>query len=102
MSDSSVEKDQGGYMVITLKDYLSRLERQATRQENSPKVPSLEELSNKVGIHPVTMSNIANNNIKLLNLATAGRIMYALRSYGFPTEIGDWLAYEEDEHLEVT
>jgi hypothetical protein len=53
----------------------------------------MEELASAVGIHPVTLSNIANNNIKQLNLETGGRIITVMRRFGFPMAVTDLIDY---------
>lgn len=90
-------------MYVTLGLYLDRLklmERNKPREQQR-RIPSMEELAKAVGVHPVTMSNIANSNIRQLNLETGGRIISTLRGYGFPMEISDLLEYREaDESAE--
>lgn len=83
-------------MVITLKLYLNRLELQEkTRPEGQRRdVPSMEQLAAAVGIHPVTLSNIANSNIRQLNLETGSRIITAMRRFGFPMTLTDLLEYQ--------
>ena len=46
-------------------------------------VPSIEELAPEVKLHPVTLRNIANGNIKKLDLATAGKLITIMRRLGF-------------------
>jgi hypothetical protein len=89
----------GGAMYITLKNYLEGLE---TFERSKPKeqrrgVPSLRELARDVGIHEVTMNNIANNNIRQLNLDTGAQIITALRRRGFEMNVIDFIAYRPPE-----
>jgi hypothetical protein len=86
-------------MYITLKNYLESLE---TFERSKPKeqrrgVPSLRELARDVGIHEVTMNNIANNNIRQLNLDTGAHIISALRRRGFNMDVTDFIAYRAPE-----
>jgi DNA-binding Xre family transcriptional regulator len=88
-------------MYVTLKTYLERLE---TFERSKPKdqrshIPSLRELAKDVGIHEVTMNNIANNNIRQLNLDTGAQIITALRRRGFNFDVSDLLAYRAPDDL---
>lgn len=84
-----------GTLYITLKSYLDELDalEKSKPADQRRRVPGMEELAKAVGIHPVTLSNIANSNIQQLNLATGGRIITAIRQFGFPMEVTDLLAY---------
>jgi DNA-binding Xre family transcriptional regulator len=86
-----------GHMVITLKEYLDKLQGFERRkpEEQRQHVPTMEELAGAVGIHPVTLSNIANNKIKHLNLDTGARIVRAMRDFGFPMRTTDLVEYRE-------
>jgi DNA-binding Xre family transcriptional regulator len=86
-------------MYITLKTYLEQLEtfeRSRTREQRRH-IPSLRELARDVGIHEVTMNNIANNNIRQLNLDTGAQIITALRRRGFDVSVADLIAYRPPE-----
>ena len=97
-----VEKTEQGTMYITLKAYLDHLDalEKSKAEHLRRKVPSMEELARVVGIHPVTLSNIANSNIRQLNLETGGRIITAMRRFGFPMTITDLIAYRPPDDLE--
>ncbi|HEU4329170.1 MAG TPA: hypothetical protein VFS21_38885 [Roseiflexaceae bacterium] len=86
-------------MFIKLKEYLDRLDTQERQKpvEQRRRVPTMEELAQVVGVHPVTLSNIANSNIKQLNLETGGRIITAMRRFGFAMTIDDLIGYREPE-----
>lgn len=82
-------------MYITLKAYLDRIE---TEERSKPasqrrRVPSMEELAQEIGMHRVSLSRIANNGISDLNLETGGKIISAMRRFGFPMEASDFVAY---------
>lgn len=84
-----------GTMMVVLKLYINRL---AATERSKPvdkrkRVPSMEELAKTAGIHPATLSNIANNNIRQLNLETGGRIIAAMRQFGFPMTVNDLIEY---------
>lgn len=83
-------------MVINLKAYLKELEGAELRKPDYERknVPTLKDLAEAVGIHEVTMVNIANGNIKLLNLETASKIIDAMRVRGFEMETTDLVAYQ--------
>lgn len=86
-------------MFIIFRSYINRIEaiEKSKPETQRRRVPTMEELAQRIGVHPVTLSNIANSNIKQLNLETGGRIIHAMRSYGFSMEIGDLLEYREGE-----
>ena len=54
-------------------------------------VPSLTELAKITGIHRVTLTNLANNRIKLVKLATLSAVLNELRRRGFDCTITDLL-----------
>ena len=84
-------------MVITLKSYLARLrEEESGRPEIERRaVPSIDELARAAKVNRVTLSNIANNRIALLNLRVCSRLIAELRGRGFATTASDVLIYEE-------
>ena len=88
-------------MYITLKSYLDRLEALERSRPASQRrdVPSIGELAKELGIHRVTLSNIANGNIRQLDLETGGRIITALRRRGFEMDVSDMIAYRPPEAL---
>lgn len=84
---------------VTLKEYLARqkrLERAKPARERR-RVPSIVELAEAIDIHPMTLSNIANNNIVRFNLATGAAILEELRRRGFRVEASDLLTYPSAE-----
>ena len=86
-------------MYITLKSYLDHLEalERSKHEAQRRKVPSIGELASELGIHRVTLSNIANGNIRQLDLETGGRIITALRRRGFSMDVSDMIAYRPPE-----
>lgn len=56
-------------------------------------VPSIEELATEVDLHPVTLRNIANGNIKKLDLETAGKLITTMRRLGFPATETNVVSY---------
>lgn len=57
------------------------------------RVPTIEELAPEVELHPVTLRNIANGNIKKLDLTTAGKLITIMRRLGFATSETDVIRY---------
>jgi hypothetical protein len=98
MSPREQKTIKGGTMHIVLKDYLERLE--ATERSKPAgerkRVPSMSELAGEIGLHYVTLNKIANNNISQLSLETGGKIISAVRRFGFPMSAGDLIAYEPE------
>jgi len=82
-------------MYITLKSYLERIEAQekAKPAGQRRRVPSMEELALEVGMHRVSLSRIANNSISDLSLETGGKIISAMRRFGFQMDASDLVAY---------
>lgn len=85
----------GATLMVTLNAYLHHL---AAHEQRKPlgdrqAIPTLDELARLIGIHPVTLSNIANSKIKQLNLTVGGRILAALHHLGFMTTLSDILTY---------
>src|SRR5262245_40089108 len=101
-SGYALASGEEGTMYITLKTYLDHLEaiEKSKAEHQRRKVPSMEELAKAVGIHPVTLSNIANSNIRQLNLETGGRIITAMRRFGFPMTVTDLIGYRPPDAVE--
>lgn len=89
---------KGGTMYIVLKSYLENLEKaELAKPANQRKrVPSMIELAAETELHYVTLNKIANNNISQLSLETGGKIISAIRRFGFPMTAGDLIAYEPE------
>jgi hypothetical protein len=86
-------------MYVVLKAYLEHqraLERSKPETQRRP-VPTIDELATELGIHRVTLSNIANGNIQDLNLRLGGRVITAMRRRGFQMEVTDFIAYRPPE-----
>ena len=74
-------------MDVVFGKYLKALEaaEQAKPLGQRRRIPSIEELAPEVKLHPVTLRNIANGNIKKLDLDTAGKLITIMRRLGFDT-----------------
>lgn len=78
---------------VTLNEHLQHLageEAQKLPSQRRP-VPNLSELADDIGVHRVTLTNLANNKAKLLNVETLGLIINALRDRGFASDLPDIL-----------
>lgn len=85
---------------ITLNEHLQHLAGQEAGKLPSQRrpVPNLSELADEIGVHRVTLTNLANNRVKLLNAETLALIINKLRDRGFDTDLSDILkAYPEEE-----
>lgn len=85
-------------MHVIFHEYLKRLDAEEKERpiEDRRRVPSLSELAKEIGIHEVTFRNIANGNIKQLNLSLAGKIITTMRRYGFQMSETDLVKYEPE------
>lgn len=74
-------------MNVVFGEYLKGLEaaEKAKPLDQRRRVPSIEDLAPEVALHPVTLRNIANGNIKKLDLDTAGKLITIMRRLGFDT-----------------
>lgn len=83
-------------MNVVFGKYLKALEaaEQAKPLDQRRRVPSIEELAPEVKLHPVTLRNIANGNIKKLDLDTAGNLITIMRQLGFDTVETNVVRYE--------
>lgn len=82
-------------MHIVLKNYLERLEQSERVRPAGERrrVPTMDELAREAGIHYVTLNKIANNNISQLSLETGGKIISAVRRFGFEMTASDFVTY---------
>jgi hypothetical protein len=89
------DKILGGTMYITLNQYLAQLKNRerSKPEEKRREVPSIVALAQAIGIHPITLSNIANNNVTRFNLATGAAIIDEMRRRGFRMEASDLITY---------
>lgn len=86
-------------MAVVFGEYLKRLE---TEEKAKPlaerrRVPTIEEIAKELDIHPVTLRNIANGNIKKLDLETAGKTITLMRHLGFPMRDTDFVQFIEPQ-----
>lgn len=91
-----------GVMYITLNQYLAQLKNRerSKPEEKRRQVPSIVALAEAIGIHPITLSNIANNNITRFNLETGAAIINEMRRRGFPMEAADLITYRAAEFVD--
>lgn len=86
-------------MAVVFGEYLRRLEKEEAQKPLAQRrrVPTIEELATELDLHPVTLRNIANNNIKKLDLETAGKAINLMRQLGFPMRDTDFVRFIEPE-----
>ena len=77
-------------VYITLNSYLK------SEREKGADAPSVSALARDIGMHQVTLSRLANNQVKQLNLSTANKIIMAMRKRGFNMQICDLIRFEPD------
>jgi hypothetical protein len=96
MSPRKSKEPKGGTMNVVFGEYLKGLEssEKAKPLELRRRVPSIEELAEVVSLHPVTLRNIANGNIKKLDLDTAGKLITTMRQLGFAISETDVIRYK--------
>ena len=82
-------------MYITLKAFLQKLEdlERSKPESERREIPSIVALAEAIGVHPVTLSNIANNNIVRFNLKTGAAIIDEMRRRGLLMESSDLISY---------
>jgi DNA-binding transcriptional regulator YhcF (GntR family) len=88
-----------GTMAVVFGEYLRGLEKEENQKplEQRRRVPSIEELASELKLHPVTLRNIANNNIKKLDLETAASAIKLMRRLGFAMRDTDFVRFIEPE-----
>ena len=105
MENSLTTEQQAGEMVIrvVLNEYLKQLNGIEAGKLPSQRryVPTLTELAKMTGVHRVTLTNLANNKIKLINLATLSAVLTELRRHGFDTTLPDLLTAYPVEEVEA-
>lgn len=91
-----------GVMRVVFKDYLNRIARieRGKPEGERKRVPLLEEVAEAVGIHPITLSRIINNQTKRLNLDLMSDTISFMRALGFSMRETDFMVYEELPSLE--
>src|SRR5688500_18364815 len=97
MSPRKTKAPSEGTMAVVFGEYLRRLEREENLKPlaHRRRVPTIEELAVELELHPVTLRNIANNNIKKLDLETAGKAINLMRRLGFPMRDTDFVRFIE-------
>jgi hypothetical protein len=90
---SQLEKE--GTMFITLGAYLKQLESEEGRKPAPQRreVPTIKTLAEVVGVHYVTLTNISNDKVGLLNLEVARKVLDELWHRGFHPQLTDFLKY---------
>lgn len=81
-----------GKVYVSLGSYLANLEAQGRMN-----VPTIRSLAGSIGMHEVTLHNIAKGRSKQLNLETAQRILDEMNRRGFKMDISDLVKYDPPE-----
>lgn len=84
-------------IVSKLKQFLVGLEvRESAKPKDARrKVPSLSDISRGTGISYPSISKLANNRAKRLDLNSAEKIIRYVRSLGFLMRVSDLIEFEE-------
>jgi hypothetical protein len=95
MSPRKAKPPKEGTMQVVFGRYLKGLEAAERAKPLGQRryVPSIDELAPEIGLHPVTLRNIANGNIKKLDLETAGKLITIMRRLGFPATETNIISY---------
>jgi hypothetical protein len=93
--NDNVEQCEKGAMYITFKEYLQQMEslEKSRPKEQRRRIPSIVALAEAIGVHPATLSNIANNNVVRFTLETGAAIIDEMRRRGFAMEASDLVGY---------
>lgn len=89
-----------GELFVT---FAGRLEQLRSEEKQKPayerrEVPTLKELAIAVGIHPVTLTNIANDNTPMVNKDTVRKILDEMWRRGFHLQLIDFIKYVPPEN----
>lgn len=78
-------------LYVTLSECLNKLRAQEGEKEYHERrqVPSLTEIADSIGMHRVTITNLANNNISNVSRKTMAAVVNELRRRGFVVNAGD-------------
>ena len=89
-------------LFVTLNDHLDRLKATETLKPPDERlsIPTLTELARATGLHRVTVTNLANNNVSQISRETIGKLVAELRRRGFKTEIQDVMAFFRENSLD--
>lgn len=91
----AINHEAEGNLFITFSAYLDELkavEKQKPahlRQE----VPTIKDLAEAIGVHQVTLTNIANDKIDRLSLKVARNVLDAMWKRGFRPQLTDFMKY---------
>lgn len=84
-------------MIITLKEYLSRLE--ATESIQPPdkrrEIPTITALADEIGVSRVQLQRLVSNNTEGIKFDIGGKIIKAMRQRGFSMDVTDLLEYHD-------
>lgn len=88
-----------GSLYITFGAYLKQLDATEGQKpvDQRRAIPSLKELADVVGVHQVTMTNIANGKVDRLNLETVRLVLDEMWRRGFHPQLTDFIKYNPPE-----
>jgi DNA-binding Xre family transcriptional regulator len=95
MSYKTSQTDVHVKLTVVLNDYLDILrgEQAAKPPQERISVPNLGELAEGAGLHRVTVTNLANNHAKQINVETISAVVNELRRRGFAVKVQDILDF---------
>lgn len=93
------DDERKGSLYITFNSYLDRLRAEQGQfpPQRRKSVPTIRELALDVGVHEVTLTNIVNGNLKLLNLEMSRKLLDAMWRRGFAPQTIDLVKYDPPE-----
>lgn len=88
-----------GSLYITFAAYLDTLRANEKQKPESARteIPTITDLADAVGVHNVTLTNIANGRIDRLTLETARKVLDEMWRRGFRPQITDFIRYVPPE-----
>lgn len=86
-------------MYLVFNGYLNTL--RATEELKPPnerrQIPTVKDLAESIGIHEVTLHNIVNGKIKLLNIQVTNSILSEMWRRGFKPQLSDFIKFDPPE-----
>lgn len=84
-----------GSLFITFSAYLDELKAQEKQKPPGQRrdVPTIKDLAQAVGVHQVTLTNIASDNIDRLSLKVARAVLDEMWHRGFRPQLTDFMRY---------
>lgn len=98
-AEQANNNERKGSLYITFNSYLDRLraEQGQLPPQRRKTIPTIRELAADIGVHEVTLTNIVNGNLKLLNLEMSRKLLDAMWRRGFSPQTIDLVKYDPPE-----